>query len=121
LEDVALAQALDGNVLFPQVAIEGSAARDFRIEILNIVGWRKQSSTVGFVDADILDLYGLRCRLKRKAQDAPMLHSSIGLHPNAANRLTSGGAVICEGQLCRHLLNDGCFLGIIGFARRLWG
>ena len=37
-EDVAGAQALHGDVLHAEIAIKRRAARDFRIEILAIVG-----------------------------------------------------------------------------------
>ena len=113
LEYFAGAQAGHGNVLHAKVGVNGSFALDGRAEILHGIVSRLHHAAIGLHHADVSNLNALVGGVVAQLNLAPLLHSSLTLHPDTSDRFFAARAVVLKAVAGAELLDYEGFLRIV--------
>jgi hypothetical protein len=93
LEVIAGLKAADGNLLFFEIAVEGSFAGDLGGQLLGVGGRGGDEGAVGVVDADVVDFYVFGGGGEGKGDDTEIFDGGLVANLDDAGDVAGAGAV----------------------------
>jgi len=114
LEDIADAEAFDGDVLLVDVGVHGGGAGDVGGHVLDVVIGGDDDRAVGLDDADVADVDLLVGCGVGEGEDGHLLDAGVGQDAGPGGSLARAGAVGLHANPGGDLFDDQAFLGGVG-------